>query len=233
MTLSGTASQTTGNRESAETRARGQARGTASARYSSPRSASTVKKGMIIRLAATIVAVGSFGRTIGAQSQPPTQVAQKQAVPAAFCIRGQPIQRCRSFAIIELPIGARVAHTLRSDNSGVADAYAGLELGGMVNRSETHAIGGTVSAAYSGGDSHFSVSARSRTWFSGDPTATRRSASWRPARTEGERHTASPASWALDTQTSSVFGLAPMWGSSDHIRAHRSRRADGWVRTQR
>jgi hypothetical protein len=119
---------------------------------------------------ATIALVANLsGQALLAQRSP------SPAVPAArkpidlskpFCIQGQSISKCRSFAIIELPIGARVIHTLRSESHSVGDAYFGLELGGMVNRSETRAIGATISAAAAAEESHFSVSARSRTWLS-------------------------------------------------------------------
>jgi hypothetical protein len=84
-----------------------------------------------------------------------------------FCLRGAPIQRCRTFAIVEAPIGANVGSTLRTEARGFGDAYLGLELGGMVNRDDAHAVGGSVAAGIHGGESHVSITARSRKWFSG------------------------------------------------------------------
>jgi hypothetical protein len=82
-----------------------------------------------------------------------------------FCFRGQPLGKCKSFAIFELPFGYRLAHSNPSIQ-GNGEAFVGLEVGAMVNRSETNAIGAAISAASSGGDSHFSIDARSRRWLS-------------------------------------------------------------------
>jgi hypothetical protein len=119
---------------------------------------------------AAIALVANFGgQALLAQrpSSPADPAARKPIdLSKPFCIQGQPISKCRSFAIIELPIGGRVIHTLRSERHDLGDAYVGFELGGMVNRSETRAIGATISAAAAAEESHFSVSARSRTWLS-------------------------------------------------------------------
>jgi len=105
-----------------------------------------------------------------AQSRPPrpdTATTRRPIRPASpFCLGGNRIGRCRSFAIVEIPIGARLARSLRSESGGVGDAYFGLELGGMVNRDDGHAIGASVSGAGSAGESYFAINARSRTWFS-------------------------------------------------------------------
>ena len=105
-----------------------------------------------------------------AQSRPPradTTRTRRPIRPASsFCLGGNRIGRCRSFAIVEIPIGARLARSLRSESGGVGDTYVGLELGGMVNRDDVHAIGASVSGAASAGESYVAINARSRTWFS-------------------------------------------------------------------
>jgi hypothetical protein len=131
---------------------------------------SLVNTNRSIRLAAAILAACSAARSAHAQSpdRPGSAATASKPTPrtSAFCVQGRPIAQCLSFAVMELPIGARVIHTQRSASHGAGDAYVGLELGAMVNRSETSAIGATISAAASAADSHFSISARSRTWLS-------------------------------------------------------------------
>jgi hypothetical protein len=115
-----------------------------------------------------IVAISS--QTLFAQSRPPradTATTRRPTRPASqFCLGGHRIERCRSFAIVEIPIGVRLARSLRSETGGLGDAYFGLELGGMLNRDDVHAIGASVSGAFSAGESYVAINARSRTWFS-------------------------------------------------------------------
>src|SRR5262245_4843298 len=105
-----------------------------------------------------------------AQSRPPsadTATTRRPTRPASgFCLGGDRIGRCRSFAIVEIPIGTRLAHSLRPETGGNGDAYVGLELGGMVNRDDRHAIGASVTRAAAAGESFVAITARSRTWFS-------------------------------------------------------------------
>jgi len=92
--------------------------------------------------------------------------AQSRRPASTFCLRGARIGKCRSFAIVEIPIGGRLVRSLRPESPGVGDAYVGLEVGGMVNRDDVHAIGAGITGAASAGESYFGISARSRTWVS-------------------------------------------------------------------
>jgi hypothetical protein len=125
----------------------------------------------LIWLGAVVVVAAISSDAVLAQGRVPSAgaaAARRPMVPArAFCLRGDRIGRCKSFAIVELPIAARLAQTLRSESGGVGDAYFGLELGGMVNRDESHAIGVSIAGAGSAGEAYVAINVRSRTWFSG------------------------------------------------------------------
>lgn len=117
-----------------------------------------------------VLMVAFSSRALFAQRLPaPTGTAttrQPVRPASAFCLHGARIDQCRSFAIFEIPIGGRLVRSLRPESAGVGDAYVGLELGAMVNRDDSHAIGATVTGAASAGESYFAINARSRTWVS-------------------------------------------------------------------
>jgi hypothetical protein len=124
----------------------------------------------LARLAAVALVAAFSSDMLLAQVRPPsTGTATRRPIrPAsAFCLRGGRFAQCRSFAIVEIPIAARLAHTLQSTSPGIGDAYFGLELGGMVNRDDSHAFGASIAGGVAAGESHLSVNVRTRTWFSG------------------------------------------------------------------
>lgn len=77
---------------------------------------------------------------------------------AQMCFRGQPLPLCNSFWTTDFSIGAGLQET--------ASAYTMWELGGMVNRGNRLAFGGTVSLALLGevSDVQLALKPRLRRW---------------------------------------------------------------------
>jgi hypothetical protein len=97
--------------------------------------------------------------------KPPLEAQQ----PRAFCFRGQPLPKCRAFALTELTGALRVAGTSYTDRLGVRSRdlseWFSLGIGYMRNRDSVHAIGMLFEAGGSDGGNRFTATLRRRTWL--------------------------------------------------------------------
>jgi hypothetical protein len=155
-----------------------------------------------------IAAISS--RALIAQSHPPSATGQPIRRASVFCVGSGRIGQCRSFAIVEIPVGIRLARSQHAESGGFGDAYAGLELGGMVNRDDSHAIGASVTGTVSGGESYLAINGRSRTWFS---TNSHRDLS---AGVVGMWSNGNSTAYGLTASASSAYaGLIGVWARAD------------------
>jgi hypothetical protein len=100
--------------------------------------------------------------------------AARAQTPESFCFRGRPLKRCHAFAIFEGTLAKRVVGTSRSEplftdsNTRIRidelPSHVSWNLGAMVNRDSSHAIGGMFELGVADPGWRVAIKARRRVW---------------------------------------------------------------------
>lgn len=123
-----------------------------------------------MRFAITMLGALLGAAALEAQAPPPQQ---------GVCFRAHPIARCRAFVILEVAADARLAGSARTITFNGPDGpirekendltgYLGWEVGAMVNRDSSHAVGAALQiGGASGNGARVALKGRRR-WWSGN-----------------------------------------------------------------